>query len=609
VQNPALPALPPPPRVRSDPQPMSILPPSLRTPLTQRLVRTATAALCGVLIAACAATPATAPPDAAAPATDAALGTPAAEPVYRPFPEDTLYSLLVAEFAAHRGAFDVALQNYLQQAARTRDPGVAARATRMARYMGAERATLDAALLWVELEPQNPEARFTAATELARAGRPAEAFEHMRALDAGSGQTNFAAVTASALDLPASDRQQMLEALQDIEGDSPDLLIARAVLLQSLERNDEALEAVATVLEAEPDNYQALLLEAQVYQNIGDLPKAFARVERALADDPGNKRLRLQYARLLAKTDLAKAEEQFRILVEQNPADAELRLALALVYRESGQFDRMSEELNALLAEGNQSSAAHFYLAQDAERRGDNEDAIRHYLEIRPGQMFMASITRAAELIIASHGIEALGEPLAQLRARWVAQAVPLTLLESELRLEKGDLSGAQRLLDAALADTPAEPGLLYARSMVSERRGDIAAMERDLRAMLRLDPDSALAMNALGYSLANLTDRHAEALALIERALALKPDDPAIIDSMGWVQYRLGHLEKALTYLRQAFEKYPDHEVAAHLGEVLWVSGNREEAGEIWRKGLESKPDSRLIHDTMRRLGAIPAP
>jgi tetratricopeptide (TPR) repeat protein len=479
----------------------------------------------------------------------------------------------------------------------------------MARYMGAERATLDAALLWAELEPQNPEARFTAATELARAGRPNEAFGHMRALDAAHGPTNFAAVTASALDLPANEREEMLKALQGIEGDSADLLIARAVLLQSLERNEEALAAVAAVLEAEPDNYQALLLEAQVYQNIGDLPRAHARIEHALAKDPGDKRLRLQYARLLAKTDLAKSEEQFRILVEQNPADAELRLALALVYRESGQFDRMSEELNALLAEGNQSSAAHFYLAQDAERRGDNDEAIGHYLEIRPGQMFMASITRAAELIIASRGIEALGEPLAQLRARWVAQALPLTLLESELRVEAEDLAGAQRLLDRALAETPAEPGLLYARSMVSEKRGDIAAMERDLRAMLRLDPDSALAMNALGYSLANLTDRLAEALALIQQALALKPDDPAIIDSMGWVQYRLGHIEEALGYLRQAFEKYPDHEVAAHLGEVLWVSGEREEARAIWDKGLESKPDSRLIHDTMRRLGAAAPP
>ncbi|MBP9033780.1 MAG: tetratricopeptide repeat protein [Pseudomonadales bacterium] len=584
---------------------MSILPPSFRSLRTQRLARIAATALCGALLAACATTPVTEPQDAGAAATIA----PAPEPVYRPFPEDTLYALLVAEFAARRGALDTALQNYMQQAVRTRDPGVAARATRMARYMGAERATLDAALLWAELEPQNPEARFTAATELARAGRPNEAFGHMRALDAAHGPTNFAAVTASALDLPANEREGMLKALQGIEGDSADLLIARAVLLQSLERNEEALAAVAAVLEAEPDNYQALLLEAQVYQNIGDLPRAHARIEHALAKDPGDKRLRLQYARLLAKTDLAKSEEQFRILVEQNPADAELRLALALVYRESGQFDRMSEELNALLAEGNQSSAAHFYLAQDAERRGDNDEAIGHYLEIRPGQMFMASITRAAELIIASRGIEALGEPLAQLRERWVAQALPLTLLESELRVEAEDLAGAQRLLDRALAETPAEPGLLYARSMVSEKRGDIAAMERDLRAMLRLDPDSALAMNALGYSLANLTDRLAEALALIQQALALKPDDPAIIDSMGWVQYRLGHIEEALGYLRQAFEKYPDHEVAAHLGEVLWVSGEREEARAIWDKGLESKPDSRLIQDTMRRLGAAAPP
>jgi tetratricopeptide (TPR) repeat protein len=208
----------------------------------------------------------------------------------------------------------------------------------------------------------------------------------MRALDAASGPTNFAAVTASALDLPANEREAMLKALEGIETDSPDLLIARVVLLQSLERNDEVLEAVATVLETSPTTTRRCCSRHRSLQNIGDLPKAHARIERALAEDPDNKRLRLQYARLLAKSDLARSEEQVRILVEQNPADAELRLALALVYRESGQFDRMSEELNALLAEGNQSSAAHFYLAQDAERRGDNEEAIRHYLEIRPAR-------------------------------------------------------------------------------------------------------------------------------------------------------------------------------------------------------------------------------
>jgi tetratricopeptide (TPR) repeat protein len=586
----------------------------MNTPVTpphaakRRFARLAAASLAAVL-AACASTPPAEHPQE--PAATATGQTPdeVPEPGYRPFPEDTLYALLVAEFAARRGALDVALQNYLQQAVTTRDPGVTARATRMARYLGAERAARDAALLWVELEPKNAEARFTAATELAREGRAREAFAQMEAIAPGEGTTNFAGVAASALELPREQREEMLAAL-DRRGDtSTDVAIARGLLLQSLERNAEALATVAEVLAREPESYQALLLEAQIYQNTGDLPRAYARIERALAAKPDDKRLRLQYARLLAKNDPARAEEQFRILVEQNPGDAELRLALALLYRESGQFDRMREELNALLADGNQSSAAHFYLAQDAERRGDTEDAIRNYLEIRPGTMFMASVGRACELIVTSRGTEALAPPLAQLRERWPAQALPLTLLESEIRVEKGDTDGALRLLDAALAADPGEPGLLYARSMVHEKRGDVAALERDLRAMLRLDPDSALALNALGYSLANLTERYAEALALIERALALKPDDPAIVDSMGWVQYRMGRNEEALKYLRQAFARYPDHEVAAHLGEVLWVSGSEEEAREVWKQGLENKPDSRLIADAMRRLGAAPAP
>lgn len=568
---------------------------------------TATVALL-LLVAACAARkPAEGEPQEAAPAA-APTGTAAPEPRYRPFPEDTLYALLVAEFAAHRGKFDLALQNYMQEAVKTRDPGVTARATRMARYLGVERATLDSALLWVELEPDNAEARITAATELARAGRPREAFEQMSAIPPGT-PTNFAGVAASALELPTAERQQMLDALERTRDHGSDVLIARALLLQSLGRNDEALEIVGKVLEEEPDSYQALLLEAQIYQNTGDMQKAFARIEKALEGKPRDERLRLQYARLLAKIDPAKAEEQFRILVEQNPEDAELRLALALFYRESGQFERMNDELNTLAAGGSQSSAAHYFLAQDAERRGDTQAAIGNYLEMRPGAMFMAAVTRASELIVTTRGIDALGPELAQLRKRWPAQALPLTLLESEIRLEKGDSAGALRLLGAAIAADPDEPGLLYARSMVYERLRDVPALERDLRAMLRLDPDSALAMNALGYSLANLTDRYAEALALIRRAMQLKPDDPAITDSMGWVLYRMGRNEEALDYLRQAFERYPDHEVAAHLGEVLWVTGRHDEARAIWKQGLESRPGSPLVLDTMRRLGVAPVP
>ena len=542
------------------------------------------------------------------PEPESAGSTAAFEPTQtrqRPFTRDALYGLLVAEFALHRGNYLLAMENYLEQAQATRDAGVAARATHLARYFGAEGSTLQAAMLWNDVDPGNAEARFTAATALARAGRSREAFKRMSELAPNAGPSNFTAIAASALELPVEEREQMLDVLQHREEQSADVLIARSLLLHSLQRDDEALEGTTRVLDEDPDNFQALLLSAQIHHDMGEPATGNALFEEALERHPEDHRLRLNYARLLSRSDTAAAERQFRILLEQDPADAEVRLALAQMYHEAGQFDRMREELNTLLEEGNASNVAQFLLAQDAERREDAAEAIRHYLEIRPGSMFMAAETRAAELLVETRGLDAMGKALAAQRARWRIETVPLTLLESELRLEQGDTAGAARLLDAALAAQPDEPPLLYARSLTSERRGDVAALERDLRHMLELDPDNATAMNALGYSLANLTTRYTEALSLIESALTLQPDDPAIIDSMGWVLYRLGRREEALSYLQRAFDAFPDHEVAAHLGEVLWVDGRQDEARRIWRQGLKDRPDSDLIRDTVKRLGA----
>lgn len=524
----------------------------------------------------------------------------------RPFPPDTLYELLVAEFAARRGAFELALRNYLQQARETRDPGVAARATRMARYLKAEDAELSAALLWAELDPTHPEARFSAATTLARAGRTREAFEQMTALRKIGGQTNFAAIAAGSLELPEAERRALisqLEALETDEGDT-DILSAQAILLQSVDENPRALEKIQAVLAREPDDYQAVLIEAQIYRNLGEDDKAFERIEQALEANPDNKRLRLQYARMLASVDMSRAEAQFAILVERYPDDAELRLSLALVYRETERYDLMREQFEALIAAGEQVNAAHLYLGQDAERRQSPDEAIVHYLQITPSRFFLPAVTRAAELLAETRGTAALGEEMDALRKRYPEEKTRLLLLESEIRVDAGDLDGALAILDAALATEPGDPNLLYARSMVNEKRGNLAALERDLREMLRLDPDSALALNALGYSLTNLANRNEEALVLITRALELKPDDPAILDSMGWVHYRLGDPEKALGYLQDAFSRFPDHEVAAHLGEVLWVLGRHEEAREVWKQGLRNTPDSTIIREAIERLG-----
>ena len=573
-----------------------------------RTVRLAGTGLLLLALAGCAAAPKAPlePADASAESTAQAEPVSAPEPVYKPFPDGALYPLLVAELAARSGHVDVALENYLQQARATRDPGIAAQATRIARYLKNPEATLEAALIWAEGEPSSPEARYTAATELTRVGRLQEAMTQMQALYAMGAGANFTAIAASALESPEADRKALLASLTQLgEEATNDVLVARAVLAQSLGDNEGALALTGRVLAEEPGNYQAVLIEAQVYQNRGETAKSLTRIKAALEAEPGNDRLRLQYARLLARNDLDGAAEQYSLLLKNAPDDAELRLSLALVYREKKDYARMRTELEALLAAGRQEDTAHVYLGEDDEREGRTDAAMDHYLAVKPSPAFPMAINRAGELQFKAGGAEAVDAAMKRFRSRWPEHETRIVLLQSELLVGKEAYDAAWELLSAALSAQPGEPSLLYARSMVAEKRRDIPGLERDLREMIRLDPDSALALNALGYSLANLTDRHAEALELIGRALALKPDDPAILDSMGWVQFRLGQPEKALGYLQDAFAKFPDHEVAAHLGEVLWSLGRKDEALEVWKKGLEGTPDSPIVREVIKRLGA----
>ena len=162
-------------------------------------------------------------------------------------------------------------------------------------------------------------------------------------------------------------------------------------------------------------------------------------------------------------------------------------------------------------------------------------------------------------------------------------------------------------LISQALSVAPEDINLLYTRAMLAERLGDLNKLEQDLRTVIRLRPDHAEALNALGYTLADRTDRWAEALPLIERALELTPENPAVIDSLGWIYFRMGNIERARPLLKKAFEMMKDHEIAAHYGELLWLSGDQNEARDIWLQGLEQTPDSEIILRTLQRLDIDP--
>lgn len=572
-----------------------------------------TALLLPMLLAACSSAPIQQPTSDATPAPETTEPTRVehtehVEPEIAPFPADSFYDLLVAEFAIRRQEYDIALGHYLYQAEVTRDINVMATAARLGQFLNAHKSALAAAEMWLEAEPGNHEARFIAASALAKTNRPLEALPHMAAVLNKGGNTNFAALAASALGQSDAQQQEFLVALQELREDYPEessLKIAHALLLQYRNREEEALELVQDVLALEADNIHALLIETQILRALDRNEEALARLQFAVEAHPDNKRLRLQLAQLLIKSDLDAARTQFELLGQRYPRDDELTISRAIVEQEAGDLEAAKRLLTPLLLSGDQSDQAHYLLGRIAEREGDRSSALAHYRQVNPGTEFLRAVSRITQILQQHDGLDAARETLAVLRDRHPTQAVRLYLLESELLFDARAYQTGHDLLTRALQQHPKDPGVLYSRSLFSERIRNLPLLEQDLRLLLEMEPDNPAALNALGYSLANLTDRLDEARDLVERALVFRPDDPAIQDSLGWILYLQGDLQGALKLLASAFEQINDHEIAAHYGEVLWQLGQREQALAVWQQGFEDEPDSHIINETMQRLGA----
>lgn len=532
----------------------------------------------------------------------------AAEIPARPFPADSFHDLLVAEFAVRRNRYDLALGNYLQQAHQTRDPGVTARATRLAQFLGADKATLDAAQLWIELEPENPEALYTVATMLAKNKRPLEALDHMAIVLKQGGNTNFAAIAASTLSLPEATRhaaQIRVDELLVTYPNNTQLLTSKALITQQRGETEEALDIIRAVLEIDDQDIHAVVVEARLLQQLNRVEEAYVRLEKVVASNPNNRRLRLQYARMLMAKNIEKAKQQFEILLSFSPKDPDLLLSLGLISKETQQTEDAQSYFQRLLNTGSRTTEANFYLGQLAELDQDWETAIDYYQQIPPGTDFLAAINRIVSIYAMQGRVDTAREHLQGIYQQYPQHSVRLYLLESELLLNNSRVEEAHALLTEALLISPEQPSLLYARSMLSERLDKLDLMEQDLLKIIAQDNNNATALNALGYVLANRSERLEEAYGYISRALAAKPGDPAIQDSLGWVQYRRGNLDEALKYLTEAYKGFPDHEVAAHLGEALWQSGDKEGAMQVWQNGLKTKPNSSYIKETMQRLNA----
>ncbi|WP_349616083.1 tetratricopeptide repeat protein [Azotobacter salinestris] len=523
-----------------------------------------------------------------------------------PFREDTLYSLLVGELAGQRNRFDIALENYAAQAQVTRDPGVAERAFRIAEYLGADQTALDSVLIWADNAPTNLDAQRAAAIQLARSGRYDESMGYMERVLQAQGDTHFDFLALAAAESDPETRAGLLQSFDRLLAKSPEngqLLFGKALLLQQ----DNQPEAALELLEDHPASEQEiapLLLRVRLLQGLGRSDDARALLKKGMRQHPDDKRLRLTYARLLVEQGrLDDAKDEFATLVRQFPEDDDLRLSMALVCLEAKAWDEAAVYLEELIERGSYVDAAHYQMGRVYEEREDPESALIEYALVGAGNHYLPAQLRQTEILFELNRPQEAAARLAQARENQPDYALQLYLIEAEALTNRERLDAAWQVIERALRQFPDDLNLLYTRAMLAEKRGDLAQLEHDLRFIIAREPDNAMALNALGYTLADRTTRYAEAKALIEQAHQLNPDDPAILDSLGWVHYRLGQLGEAERLLRLAAERISDHEIAAHLGEVLWARGKQREARKVWAKALEEQPDSAILRSTLLRL------
>jgi tetratricopeptide (TPR) repeat protein len=546
--------------------------------------------------------------------------TPTKAPAPSALDAPMFYQLMVAEMEAQAGRLGNAFEITLDAARRLHDESLYQRATELAvQARGGEQA-LVAARAWRQAHPRSVEAARTEVQVLAALDRPQELGEPLRHLLALSDPNQRTAMIAG---LPrfleaATDKARTLATAEQALGpylNAADTRTAARVALGRVAlaagQSDRALSLARQALADEPAALGPVVLAVELMPT---QPAAETLVQAGLTQTAVPPSLRMGYARLLEQRQrLVEAAEQMRLALAQQPDLPQGWLSYGALMVEMHRAAEAEPALRRALAElpaDDTRSAALAdlcwqLLSQTAEQRGDAPAAAEALSRIPAERATLAVRGRQAAL-----AARAGQWPEARRLLRDAPAAdgpTPRDRLLAEVQLLRGERrwQEAHALLSAALAAAPDDAGLVYEQAMLVERLGRLDEMEALLRRVIAARPDDAQAYNALGYSLAERGLRLDEASTLIRRALTLAAGDPYIVDSLGWLEFRMGRLEEAERLLRRAWGSRPHPEVAAHLGEVLWTQGRRDEAVAIWREGLQSGSDTDSLLETLRRLKA----
>ncbi len=543
-------------------------------------------------------------------APDSETSTPAQ--TYSP---EVMYRILVGEIALQRGEPALAARAYYEAARDAQDPTLARRATEIALFARQRGLAMDAAQLWQRLDPSSDRAR-QMVTMLGQPGASGDLkndLERVFADAAANGQTlgdAFLQLNRALSSQP--DKTSVYRLVIDLAKPYPGVAEAHfAVALAGFNTGLADLEILAAsareidrALELKPGWERAVLVKADILAK-GSPDNAIRYLNAFLADAPASRAASGALAQLYVEQKrYGDARGVFQRLLDADPSDRELQYAVAAISVQMKDYPTAEHLFQELKNAGfGEPGTVAFYLAEIAEETHRYDDAIARYREVTEGDRAWLAKLRIAAVMGKQGKVEQARQFLAALEPDGRDQETQAKQAEAQLLQDAHDYQGAYKVLNTALVGDPDSAELLYDVAMVAEKLDRLDEAESSLKRVIELKPDNAQALNALGYTLVDRTQRAAEGLKLIEKAHVLSPEDPFILDSMGWAHFRLGNLEESEKFLRRALSERPDPEIAAHLGEVLWAKGERGRAREVWQSALKETPDNPVLLNTVRRL------
>jgi Flp pilus assembly protein TadD len=528
----------------------------------------------------------------------ATMTTPTAEFVYK---------YLLGEVAAQRGEFVLASQLFLDLAKQTRDPLLAERATQAATIARAPQLALPSAELWSELLPDSIPAAQAAGQLLIANGELKKAVPKIQKVLADERIRPNAFMELNSLMMRVTDKNSVLETIQLLAKPYPKLPEAHFAISQAayFARNEALMEKeLKEASKLRPGWEAPAQIRGQMLSE-KDPQKGIAYYREFLNAHPEADQVRLALARtLLIQKNTTDAKVEFTKLVERHQNNPEMNVIVGLLALDAKEYEFADRYLQHALDVGfKEPNRIYFNLGRSAAEQHDDARALQWFDKIGDSEQFLAGRLAAASIISRRDGVDAAITMLDNVHGLSAEQQT-LVVQNQALMLNQAKRSDeAYALLEKAVQKYPDSPELLYDYALNAERVGNFKAMEETLNKVIKMKPDFAAAYNALGYSYADRNVNLVEAKNLIETATKLSPEDHYIMDSLGWVYYRLGDIGHATEQLRRAYAIQQDPEIAAHLAEVLWKQGQQEEASKILDQALSANPDNEVLASTAQKL------